>query len=71
MKTWRIPVVWSEMGTVNIVAGSLAEAMKIAKDEEGTIPLPDNGQYLDESWELATDDEALIRECYNGNQEDE
>ncbi len=71
MKSWKIPVVWQTMGTVKVVANTLAEAMEIAKDEDGTIPLPDNGQYLDDSWELATDDMALVRECYNGNQEDE
>ena len=70
MKTWKIPVVWQMMGTVTIVADTLDEAMKIAEDEGGVIPLPDNGSYLDDSWELATDDDALIRECYNSNQED-
>lgn len=70
MKTWKIPVVWQMMGTINVVADTLSEAMKIAKDEDGIVPLPDNGSYLDESWELATDDERLIRECYNSNQED-
>lgn len=70
MKTWKIPVVWQMMGTVNIVADTLADAMNIAKDEDGVIPLPNNGQYLDETWELATDDILLVRECYNGNQED-
>ena len=70
MKTWKIPVVWQEMGTVYIVAETLKEAMELAKDPEGTIPLPDNGMYLDDSWEVATDDMSLIRECYNNNQED-
>lgn len=71
MKTWRIPVVWEMMGTVNVVADTLSEAMELAKDKDGVIPLPDNGQYLDDSWAVATDDIELIRECYNGNEEDE
>lgn len=70
MKSWKIPVVWQEMGTITVVADTLAEAMELAKDEDGTIPLPDNGSYLDDSWELATEDMEAVRELYNGNQED-
>lgn len=70
MRTWRVPVVWQMMGVVEVVADSLTEAMEIAKDPGGDIPLPDNGSYLDESWELATEDEGLIRECYNGSMPD-
>lgn len=71
MKIWKIPVVWQEMGTIEVAADTLADAMNIAKDEDRVIPLPDNGYYLDDTWELATDDMALVRECYNANQEDE
>lgn len=70
MKSWKIPVVWQEMGVVTVVADTLAEAMELARDEDGTIPLPDNGSYLDDSWELATEDVEAIRELYNGNQEE-
>lgn len=70
MKSWKIPVVWQEMGTITVVADTLAEAMELAKDEDNTIPLPDNGSYLDDSWELATEDMEAVRELYNGNQED-
>lgn len=70
MRPWRIPVVWQMAGTVMVVADTLEEAIKLAKDEDNTIPLPDNGSYLDDSWELASEDVATIREYYNGNQED-
>lgn len=70
MKPWRIPVVWQMSGTVTVVADTLEEAIKLAKDEDNTIPLPNNGSYLDDSWELASEDVAMIREYYNGNQED-
>ena len=70
MKTWRIPVVWQMMGVVEVVADTLEEAMKIAKDDDN-IPLPDNGEYLDDSWEVATNDVDSIRDIYNRNQEDE
>lgn len=70
MKSWKIPVFWQEMGTITVVADTLAEAMELAKDADGTIPLPDNGTYLEDSWELATDDKEFIRTWHNGNQED-
>lgn len=71
MKTWKIPVVWQMMGTVTVEADTLEEAIEIAKDDEGVIPLPDDGTFLDGSWEVDCSDEDYIRELYNGNQEDE
>ena len=71
MKTWRIPVVWQEMAVINIDANTLAEAVEIAKDDEGVIPLPTNSQFLDGSWEVDCDSIAILRETYNDNQEDE
>lgn len=71
MKTWKIPVVWQMMGTVKVEANTLEEAIEIARDDEGVIPLPDDGTFLDGSWEVDCSDEDYIRELYNGNQEDE
>ena len=71
MKTWKIPVVWQEMGTVKGEANTLAEAIEIARDDDGVIPMPDNGCFLDGSWEVDCDDEDYLREWYNDNQKDE
>ena len=71
MKSWKIPVVWQMMGTVTVEANTLAEAIEIAQDDEGVIPIPDDGTYLDGSWEVDCSDEDCIRELYNDNQEDE
>ena len=70
MAIWKIPVCYQMMGTIEVEADTLAKAMKIAKDEEGEIPLPDDATYLDDSWELANEDEDYLRQFYNGNQED-
>lgn len=70
MKTWRIPVCWTMMGTVNVSANTLAEAIEIAKDDDGIIPIPDDGTFLDGSWEVDCFDENYLREWYNGNQND-
>ena len=71
MKTWKIPVCWQEMGVIEVKAPTLAKAIEIAKDEEGVIPLPDDGYYVDGSWEVSSTDEELLRACYNDNKEDQ
>ena len=71
MKTWKIPVCWTMMGTVKVEANPLAEAIEIAKDDDGVIPIPDDGTFLDGSWEVDCFDENYLREWYNGNQIDE
>lgn len=71
MKTWKIPVFWTMMGTVKVEANTLAEAIEIAKDDDGVIPIPDDGTFLDGSWEVDCFDENYLREWYNGNQIDE
>lgn len=71
MKTWRIPVAWTMMGIVDVEAKTLDEAIEIAKDDAGVIPIPDNGTFLDGSWEVDCSDSAYIREWYNYNKQDE
>lgn len=71
MKTWKIPVCWTMMGTVKVEANTLAEAIEIAKDDDGVIPIPDDGTFLNGSWEVDYFDENYLREFYNENQIDE
>lgn len=71
MKTWTIPVTWEVCGKVTVKADTLSEAMEIARDEAGEIPLPDESDYVDGSWQLSSDDEDHIRCCYNDGQKDE
>lgn len=59
---WTIPVTWEMCGTVRISAATLEEAMAIAKDEEGVIPLPDNSEYVDGSWRLSYESADELRE---------
>jgi hypothetical protein len=70
MKTWTIPVVWQQWGAVTVEANTLVEAMKIASGDEGLIPLPADGYYVDGSWELANPNEKELRHFYNRDQED-
>lgn len=71
MKTWKIPVAWTMMSVINVEAKTLDEAIEIAKDDAGVIPIPDDGVFLDGSWEVDCSDSAYIREWYNNNKQDE
>lgn len=71
MKTWKIPVSWTMVGTVNVEAKTLEEAIEIALDDEGIIPIPDDGYFLDGSWEVDCFDVDYLRQWYNDNQKDE
>lgn len=71
MKTWKIPVCWSMMGSIEVEADTLEEAIEIAEDESEDIPLPDNGEYLTSSWEVDSVGVEFIRHWYNDDQEDE
>ena len=66
MKSWQIPVSWEMCGTVTVQANTLAEAMEIARDTDGKIPLPDDAYYVDGSWDLSYDDVEGIRAALSG-----
>jgi len=51
MKTYKIGVVWQVYGYVEVEADSLTEAVLIAED----APLPDNGEYIQGSFEVDHD----------------
>lgn len=71
MKTWKIPVCWTMMGTVNVEAKTLDEAIEIAKDDAGIIPIPDDGMFIGGTWEVDCTDIDYLRKWYNGNQMDD
>lgn len=71
MKTWKIPVSWTMVGVVTVEADTLDKAIEIAQDDEGIIPLPDNGTFLDGSWEVDCYDEDYLRKWYNFGQKDD
>ena len=58
---WKIPVTWEMYGCVRIEAETLEEAMAIAEDPDGRIPLPDDGAYVDGSWTLASTEPEDVR----------
>lgn len=65
MKTWKIPVTWEISGIAKIEAETLEEAMRMVSEDCDHIKLPTNGEYVNASFGLASDDEEYIRKCYN------
>lgn len=71
MKTWKIPVVWQETSIIEVVADTLAEAIELAKDKDGVIPVPDDGVFLDGTWQvICADDVEFVRREHNNGQPD-
>jgi hypothetical protein len=56
MKTYKIGVVWQMYGSVEVEANSLEEAVK--KVDDG-VPLPENGEYIEGSFEVDVEGCAL------------
>ena len=61
---YQIPVVYSMYGRVDIEANSVEEAFEYANDHVDDLPLPENGDYLDGSYEI--DDNGVVLD-ENGN----
>jgi len=61
MKKWNIAAVWQMYGTYDVYADTLEEAKNIAID----LPLPDDKDYLSDSFKI--DDDG----CHEINEEDE
>lgn len=58
---WTIPVTWEMCGCIPIKADTLEAAMEIAKDPDGHLPLPADGEYVDGSWCLSSTDPEYVR----------
>ena len=57
MKTYKIGVVWQMYGTVEVEANNLEEAIHILHSTD--VPLPDNGEYIEGSFEVDVEGSAL------------
>lgn len=68
MKTYTIPVSWTMIGVMDVEAENLNKAIQIAQNDDGIIPIPDNGQYVGDSWKVECVDKNYLRKYYNDNQ---
>ncbi|HZK27072.1 MAG TPA: hypothetical protein VFD00_06010 [Thermoclostridium sp.] len=69
MKKIRVPVTWECYGVVEVeVPDNLPKekaidmAIKIANDDDDEIPLPDDWEYVDNSWRV--DDEGELTRLF-------
>lgn len=65
-KVWQVPVTWQMQGVLEIEADSLEEAC----DKAYNSGLPDDGDYIDASFEVDDEDLEYVRRYYNDGQED-
>ena len=61
MKTFRLPVTWEVCGFVNVTAETLEEAIEDFKKNKDEYELPDDGEYVEDSFQLSDDDPKIIR----------
>ena len=52
MKTFKICVVYQNWGWVEVEAEDLESAIEYAKDNIDELPLPDEPEYIDDSYEI-------------------
>ena len=57
MKTYKIGLIWQMYGSVEVEANSLAEAIHIVHSTD--VPLPENGEYIEGSFEVDVEGCAL------------
>ena len=57
MKTYKIGVVWQMYGTVEVEANNLEQAIHILHSTD--VPLPENGEYIEGSFEVDVEGSAL------------
>lgn len=59
-KDYLVPVSFEMCGMLSIKANNAEEAIKLAKAHIDELPIPTVKDYVDGSYQLATDDAAII-----------
>lgn len=57
----KVAVTWQSCGFVEIDAPTMEEAMAYFNENADNIPLPENGEYVDGSFELSSDDPEVLK----------
>lgn len=63
MAKFAVPVMWQVSGYYIVEAGSVEDAIDKAERDLPHLPLPDNGEYVDDSFEMFLD-ETLPADVY-------
>lgn len=57
----KVAVTWEMSGYVDIKADSMEDAMEKFKKENDDIDLPTDGEYVDGSFQLSSDDVEIMK----------
>lgn len=57
----KVAVTWEMCGFVEIDAPTMEEAMAYFNENSDDIPLPDDGEYVDGSFELSSDEPEVLK----------
>ena len=63
-KTFKMPVTWEVCGFVNVEADSIEDAIQEFKKNSDCYELPNDPQYVEDSFCLSDDDPEIIK-AYN------
>ena len=61
MKIFKIPVTYKSWGLIEVEAETLADAYKYAEENINDLPLPQEPEYIDDSYEIEKGDMLLVR----------
>lgn len=61
MKTFRLPVTWEVCGFINVTAETLEDAIKDFKENKDEYELPDDGEYVEDSFQLSDENLEIIK----------
>ena len=61
-KIYKIPVTWEMMGYLNVLADTQEEALELAEKEINSEHLPQNGEYLEDSYSVDTDIMNMLKD---------
>lgn len=63
---YKVPVVWAAMGYVLMEAEDAESAKSYVKEHLDEFPLPRNGEYLDDSFQVDEEGEPIMIGAYWG-----
>lgn len=60
-KRFKVPVSWEMCGMIEVVAETKEEALEIVRLSEDDFPLPPDAYYVDDSFELSSDNDEELK----------
>lgn len=68
LRRFMVPVTWEMCGTVYAHGETLEEAVEAVRNDPDRYPLPNDGEYIDSSFQVTDDPDLLMTKSINGMQ---